>query len=148
MSKTLPRLFVTIGGLLVVAGPAQAQPNFRAKVAPALVQAINRTQNLKKHRFQYYSTDYRASARDFQRPRKIRRAARYDKPGMKAYVFGVRAVTPHIKTFSSGSEVMATAVRRVVGVVLVDRRGTPTLDAQHLRITRTDKISLRPLFGP
>jgi hypothetical protein len=148
MSATLPKLFIAVGGLLVVAGPAQARPNFRTTVAPALVQAINRTQGLKKYNHPHYSTDYRATASNFQRPRKMRRAPRYDKAGMKAYIFGVRAVTPHIKTFSSGSEVMATAVRRVVGVVLLDRRGKPTLDAQHLRITRTDKISLRPLFGP
>jgi hypothetical protein len=147
MSTTLPRLFLAVGALLMVAGTAHARPNFRTKVAPSLARALNRTQNLKQYRSQYYTTDYRASAKNFQRPRKLRRAPKYDKAGMKAWIFGVRAVTPHTKTFSRGSEVMATAVRRIVGVVLVDRKGKPTLDAENLRIKRLDKIDLKPLFG-
>ena len=153
---TLPKLSLALGALLMLAGTAQARPavqgpNFKTKIAPALARALNRTQGLKQYRSQYYATDYRASAKNFQRPRKLLRAPKYDKAGMKAFIFGVRAVTPHTKTYaqpySRTSDVMATAVRRIVGVALVDRKGNVMLDAENLRITRTDKISLKPLFG-
>lgn len=153
MSTTLPRLFLALGALLMVAGTAEARPSVRApgfktKVAPALARALNHTQGLKQYKSEYYTTDYRASANNFKRPRKLLRAPKYDKAGMKAFIFGVRAVTPHTKTFSrGGSEVMATAVRRIVGVALVDRKGNVMLDAENLRIKRTDKIDLRILFG-
>lgn len=154
--STLPRLFLSLGALLMLAGTAQARPavqspNFKSKIAPALARALNHTQGLKQYKSEYYTTDYRASANNFLRPRKLLRAPKYDKAGMKAFIFGVRAVTPHTKTYkqpySRTSDVMATAVRRIVGVALVDRKGNVMLDAENLRIKRTDKIDLRPLFG-
>jgi hypothetical protein len=132
--------------------PKRATTMFQKRIAPTLVKALNRTQNLTLWRSGLTRTDYRVGAQDFKGRVRLHRAPKQDRAGLKAYVFGVRAQTDHVRSYDTrqgvNRKIVATANRSVVGVALFDKKGNVILDGGNLRVRRTDPgPSLHILFG-